>query len=276
MKILLLSLCLIAGTPALSEKGFGSEAPSQKTTRTFSLDGKWDITGFGPDRSGHVTLEGTVPGQVHADLQLAGFIPDPFWRDNAELCQWPEYWEWRYKKVFDLPENFINDWVALQFDGLDTFADITVNGKKIGPPGTTTTNDMFLPYEFDVSSGWLKPVGNVIEVRFYPHAKIVGEQAKKKPLPGAFADPLRPYVRRMQCTFGWDWVNRFVTAGIWKSCRIVSYPNARIDDLFIYTKKLSENAVLRQQVRTAVFEKGSLRTGKASKAKANSRISAFG
>ena len=211
------------------------------TTKVFSLDGKWELTGYSPDKSKHYTLEGTVPGQVHPDLQREGLIPDPFWRDNAEQCQWPEHWEWKYKKTFDLPEKFPNDWLALQFDGLDTYADIFLNGKKIGIPGTTTTNDMFLPYEFDVSKGWLKQKGNVLEVRFYPIEKIVGEQAKLKSLPGAFADPLRPYVRRMQCTFGWDWVHRFITAGIWKSCRIVSYPKARVDDLFIYTKSLSEN-----------------------------------
>jgi hypothetical protein len=84
------------------------------------------------------TLEGTVPGQVHPDLQREGLIPDPFWRDNAEQCQWPEHWEWRYKKIFDLPENFPNDWLALQFDGLDTYADIFLNGKKIGTPSPKT------------------------------------------------------------------------------------------------------------------------------------------
>ena len=230
----------------------------------MSLDGKWDLTGYSPDQFTRVALEGTVPGQVHPDLQRAGYIPDPFWRDNADQCQWPEHWEWRYKKIFDLPENFLGGWTVLQFDGLDTYADIFVNGKKIGTPGSTTTNDMFLPYEFDVSSGWLKPKGNVLEVRFHPIEKIVGEQAKKKPLPGAFADPLRPYVRRMQCTFGWDWVNRFITAGIWKSCRIVSYPNARIDDLFIYTKSIGEKSAELQMELTSTIKNNAAATCKLS------------
>ena len=239
MKTLPLVIGLLLGGASWSDVCFGNEPLPPGGPHVFSLDGQWELTGFSPDRFSHLTLTGTVPGQVHPDLQRAGLIPDPFWRDNAELCQWPEHWEWRYQKTFDLPEHFLSGWTVLQFDGLDTYADIIVNGKKIGTPGRTTTNDMFLPYEFDVSSGWLKPTGNVLEVRFHPNEKIVGEAARKNPLPGAFADPLRPYVRRMQCTFGWDWVNRFVTAGIWRSCRMVSYPNARIDDLFIHTTKLA-------------------------------------
>ncbi len=211
-------------------------------TKIFRLDGNWELTGYSPDKSKHVALEATVPGQVHPDLQQAGLIPDPFWRDNAEQCQWPEHWEWHYKKTFDLPEDFIKNWLVLQFDGLDTYTNIYLNGKWIRTSSWTTTNNMFLPYEFNISENYLKPKGNVLEVVFYPIEKMVGDQARKRPLPGAFADPFRPYVRRMQCTFGWDWVGRFVTAGIWKSCRIVSYPNARVDDIFVYTKSIGEKS----------------------------------
>ncbi len=235
---------------------FGNSNPSHNNaTKVFSLDGIWQLTGYNSDKSEFVTLEGSVPGQVHIDLHKAGLIPNPFWRDNAEKCQWPEHWEWRYRKTFDLPEGLLKDWVVLQFDGLDTFADIIVNGKKIGDPSKTTTNNMFLPYEFN-ANGYLKAKGNIIEVRFYPIEKIIGFQAKMKPLPGAFADPLRPYVRRIQSTFGWDWVHRFVTAGIWKSARIISYPKARVDNLFLYTKSINEkSADLNLEVTTTVKNK---------------------
>jgi len=223
-------------------------------TKVFSLDGTWGLTGYSPDKSRHVTLEGTVPGQVHPDLQRAGLIPDPFWRDNADQCQWPEHWEWRYKKNFDLPVDFPTKRVKLQFDGLDTYAEIYLNGRLVGK-----TEDMFLPYEFDISNSWLRLSNNVLEVRFKPIESLVGEESREKPFSAAFGDNMRSYVRRMQCTFGWDWVHRFVTAGIWKSCRIVSYDDARIDHIFVYTKSIKEHqAELKLELGTTIFENSNI------------------
>lgn len=50
----------------------------------------------------------------------------------------------------------------------------------------------------------------------------------------------------MQCTFGWDWDNRFVTAGIWRPCRIIAYQDLRIDDIFAYTHSLSKKKLLKK------------------------------
>src|SRR5665647_1446750 len=115
-------------------------------TQIFSLDGNWDVTGYSPDRTKKINVDGTVPGQIHPDLQRAGLIPDPFWRDQAASAQWPEYYEWQYKKTFDMPEDFKQNWTVIQFDGLDTYSDIFLNGKKLG-----STNHMFLPYEYEIN-----------------------------------------------------------------------------------------------------------------------------
>ena len=126
-----------------------------------SLDGdSWRIDGFNADKSKSVTLQGTVPGMVHPDLQRQGMIPDPFWRDNFKQCQWPEFWSWTYKRTFDVaPETLSKQWIQLQFDGIDTYSEIYLNGRKLA-----TTNNMFMPYKFDIN-GWLKEKGNTLEVR---------------------------------------------------------------------------------------------------------------
>ena len=204
---------------------------------TQSLDGNsWKIDGLNADKSKSITLQGTVPGMVHPDLQREGLIPDPFWRDNFKQCQWPEFWSWTYKRTFDVtPETLSKQWIQLQFDGIDTYSEIYLNGRKLA-----TTNNMFLPYKFDIN-GWLKEKGNTLEVRLQPLEKMVGEKSREKQFKGAFGDPYRAYVRRMQCTFGWDWVPRFVTYGVWRPVRIVGYDNARVEDVFIYTKDLTKN-----------------------------------
>ena len=215
-------------------------ASKNGATQIVDLNGEWSLTGYNSDYSQHISLKAIVPGQVHADLWREGLIEDPFWRENAEKCQWVEFWEWRYKKHFLLPKDFKGQHIKLQFDGLDTFTEIYLNGRRVGPLGRPATEDMFLAYEFDVT-GWLKEnTENVLEVKFLPIRKVVGKKAEQKAYPAAFEDPFRAYVRRMQCTFGWDWVHRFVSAGIWRSCRIVSLPDAKVEDVFFYTKALHD------------------------------------
>lgn len=234
----------VGPSPALSGATAPAARPSLDDAAVVKLDGEWQLTGWSPDRSRQVTLTARVPGQVHADLRREGLIPDPFWRDNAEQCQWPEHWEWRYKRSFRLPPGFGDGRVRLEFDGLDTYAEITLNGRRIGPLERPTTCDMFLEYAFDVT-GWLKPDGeNVLEVRFLPIERVVGEKVRQQVFPAAFGDPYRAYVRRMQCTFGWDWVHRFVTAGIWRSCRLAACPAARVEHPFVYTRKLLDGGAL--------------------------------
>jgi beta-mannosidase len=135
----------------------------------------------------------------------------------------------------------------LQFDGLDTFATILLNGKQVG-----VTDNMFIPHEFEVSN-WLKPGTNAIEVRFAPVKAAVADKPYHKYFAVFDAEGVRTYVRRVQCTFGWDWVHRLVSAGIWQPCRIVSYPDARIEDLFVWTTALThESADLKLELTTAV------------------------
>ncbi|MCP4313393.1 MAG: hypothetical protein GY790_19215 [Bacteroidetes bacterium] len=228
--IVVLSLSGILNAKVAHEPG----ASESGKVQVVSLDGKWELNGFSPDKFNHFELEGTVPGHVHPDLQQAGIIPDPFWRNNAEQCQWPEYWQWKYKKVFNVPSGFLKDWTVIQFDGLDTYSDIFLNGKKLG-----STNNMFLPYEYDVK-GILKEKANVLEVIFHSPTLIEKPRDEKKKYRAAY-ESSRVYTRRMQCTYGWDWVHRFVSMGIWKPCRLVSYPGARIDDLFVYTESIEES-----------------------------------
>ncbi|WDE97684.1 hypothetical protein PQO03_17810 [Lentisphaera profundi] len=208
--------------------------------KTLDLNNEWILQGFSPDKSKKLDLTAQVPGHVHLDLSTHGHLPDMFWKKNADQCQWPEFWEWSYKKTFDLPQDYEAENMYLQFDGLDTFANIYLNGKKFGTPDDFSSENMFLPCEFDISQHWLKLQGNVLEVHFTSIHNAVSLANKLKPLPGAFADPLRPYVRRMQCTFGWDWVHRFIGAGIWKPCRIISFPKARIENSYVFTSSLND------------------------------------
>lgn len=208
----------------------------------LTLNGIWKLEGWDPyDRSKRYVLDGIVPGQVHSDLWRAGIIPDPFWRDQANECQWVERWQWRYTRQFTISEEHLSEWMLLSFEGLDTFAHIVLNGVTIG-----TSDTMFVPQEFEVTST-LRPGVNELEVTFVPSAEAVKDQ----PI-GTYVSlfsPERIFVRRMQCGFGWDWVHRFVSAGIWRPVRVIRYQGARITNVYLPITALSKDeATLTAQV----------------------------
>ena len=204
----------------------------------ISLDGDWQLAGFGPGDE-TLSLPARVPGNVHPDLQRAGHIADPFWRMQADDCQWVENWEWRYSREFTVEADFAKtqEWVVLRFDGLDTFATILLNGEEIG-----RVANMFIAHEFEVS-GRLRAGVNSLEVRFVPVLRALADKPYAK-----FAKTTafnftgeRVYARKMQCAFGWDWVHRLVTAGIWQSVTLRRYDHARIDDVYARTISLDEH-----------------------------------
>ena len=245
---ILCAACAAGYVSRASAQASDAPSPAGSSTRTLALDGSWEISGYDPEGTRRISgVSGQVPGHVHPALERAGLIADPLWRDQAEQCQWVERWQWRYRRTFQVPAGFPQRWVMLQFDGLDTFATIFLNGKTVG-----TTDNMFIPHEFDVTH-WLRTGTNTIEVRFEPVKAAVAGKPYHKYFAVFDAEGVRTYVRRVQCTFGWDWVHRLVSAGIWQPCRIVSYPDARIEDLFAWTSTLThESADVKLELATAV------------------------
>jgi len=205
--------------------------------REKNLNEKWRLTCIAPAGAERMALTGVVPGgHVHLDLLRAGRIPDPFWRDQAEACKWVEQWDWAYEREFVLSDDWFDAWVALEFGGLDTFTKITLNGQAIG-----NTTNMFAPYRFEVGS-ILKPGRNYLRVHF----DSIGKHIAGKPTEHerAFGMPERIYIRRRQCTFHWDWVNRFVSCGIWKPVRLVRYDRARITDVHVQTLRIDRPGMI--------------------------------
>ena len=131
----------------------------------LNLYANWYLSG-----ANYKNLPATVPGCVHVDLKNNGIIPDYFWRDENNKCQWIENEDWTYSCVFDFakPCNAVN----LTFEGLDTYSTIFLNGEEIGK-----TQNMFIPHTFNVS-GKLKEKDNSLEVRFRSPVREVENYTK--------------------------------------------------------------------------------------------------
>ncbi len=197
--------------------------------KRIDLNGIW--TGRGMDeKDTEFSFAGQVPGCVHTDLIRNGIIDyDIFWRDHYKKCQWIERSSFSYEKTFVLKEEerFSGlDGAGLVLEGLDTYCEIHLNGRCVG-----SCHNMFLKHEFDVGA-FLKDGENKLEIRF--DSPMFTEQKKKRP--GAFTTE-RLYTRRMQCTYGWDWVARFVTMGIFRDVYLLLGKDVAVEHAYLYTRE---------------------------------------
>src|ERR1043165_9283554 len=90
----------------------------------------------------------TVPGCVHTDLLNNKLIDDPFYRDNEQRLQWIGKTDWEYETPFNVaPATLARSHVELVFEGLDTYAEVFVNGKSV-----LSADNMFRTWRVDARS----------------------------------------------------------------------------------------------------------------------------
>jgi len=156
----------------------------------------------------------TVPGTVHTDLLANKLIPDPFFGTNESKLKWIDSTDWEYKTRFDVPVSLSSqENLSLVFDGLDTYADVFLNGRLI-----LRADNMFRGWQIDVKK-IVKPRGNELRIRFHSALNRVDSIAKSR-LPLVLPDNNRVYARKAQFQFGWDWGPTFVGCGIWKKIEL--------------------------------------------------------
>lgn len=130
--------------------------------------------------------------------------------------------------TFDQQSTETKSIIFIEFDGLDTVAEIFFNGVKVG-----SSSNQFVQVRTDNLAPLLLTSENTIQVVFKSAVKFGQIQAEKYPypVPDGFApeqhgERNRNMVRKEQCSFSWDWGPCFATCGIWKSCRLV-----QLDDI---------------------------------------------
>ncbi|MGW2341207.1 glycoside hydrolase family 2 protein [Streptomyces sp. NPDC001661] len=158
-----------------------------------------------------------VPGCVHTDLLAAGLIPDPFLGTNEHEVEWVGRRSWTYEIPLPATQS-AHERTDLVFDGIDTAARITLDGKPLA-----RTRNMHRSYRFDVTgrSGELR----VEFASAYEEAQSVRELTGERP--NVYPAPSQ-YIRKMACSFGWDWGPTVVTAGLWRPVRVERWSTARL------------------------------------------------
>lgn len=216
----------------------------------FDLNGAWQLAGFDYNNADWGNFDSPypvwaeVPGEVHPALMQAGVIDDPFQGDNAEKVKWIEDKEWWYRRTFRLPQEFLRSQTYLEFDGLDTYASVYLNGEEIGQ-----AENMFVPYRFDVTGKLKEDDENTVEVRFEPAVKVLERMGIDFKSYYLRYNPIRIGARKMQASFGWDWLPRLIGAGIWLDARVASYDQLSIRDIYVVPQIMeSGEAKVRVQI----------------------------
>ena len=180
-----------------------------------------------------------VPGTIHQDLLNHNRIPNPFYGMNEEAVQWVENEDWMYRTSFVVTEEQLNrDAAVLELDGLDTYADVFLNGALI-----LRSDNMFVGHKVPVKSV-LRKGENSLLIRF--------RSAVKEALPqwetNGFDYPadndhsskrVSIYTRKAPYSYGWDWGIRLATCGIWRPVRLVFSDVARIEDYYVRQASVS-------------------------------------
>jgi len=188
-------------------------------------NGKWQLREAGQDD----WLPTSCPGEVHIALMNARRIPDPFVADNELEVAWVAERDWEFKGTIQVQEDLLKEeQVVLRFEGLDTLAQVTLNGKLLGE-----TDNAFTTVAWEVKS-YLQPGENEILITFNSPVNYVMPLHEEQPLPfPSESIPGGAYLRKAPCQWGWDWGPKLPPIGIWKDAWLEAYSSARLDTVHL-------------------------------------------
>lgn len=182
--------------------------------------------------NGSIELSAQVPGHVHTDLLRAGKIRDPFYRFQDDALAWVHEETWTFSLSFDRPPAVSLDArVDITFMGIDTVADVVLNGHFLG-----ATANQHRRFTFECAD-YLQQSNNTLQVTVFSaldYALLKAAQYPYRILDETFIPQnlhWSTFVRKQQSDFGWDWGPALMPAGIWRHVLIIPYEEAHIVDV---------------------------------------------
>ena len=211
-------------------------AQSNDNSEVVVLNTGWEFSQAGTE----LWRPAQVPGTVHQDLIYHKQIPDPFYGINEQKIQWVENEDWEYRTAFTVtPEQLKRDDAQLVFEGLDTYADVYLNGALL-----LKADNMFVGYTIPVKSQ-LRIGENLLHIYFHSPIRQTLPQYNSNgfnyPADNDHHDKhLSIFSRKAPYSYGWDWGIRMVTSGIWRPVTIRFYDAASISDYHIKQLALTD------------------------------------
>lgn len=202
------------------------QQPEKPNVIEQSLDQGWTLTSDTLD----INMQVDVPSVVQQSLYENGVIPHPYLGTVENQLLWISDHPWDYSLHFDVDKEMLENYcVELVFEGLDTYADVKLNGEKL----------FFADNQFRSWKQWvndyLKEKDNLLEVHFprYDSTQLALYEQHQPQLPEKYA-----VSRKAPYQHGWDWAPKYKNVGIWKPVKLVArkWNSAWLEDAYTVTK----------------------------------------
>jgi len=183
-------------------------------------------------KMGFTSIIASVPGNFELDLMRENIIPDLYYGTNTLLAQKLENLHLYYFTTFNLKKRDDTD-CFLAFNGIDTVAEIFIDGKKFA-----FTENMLHPHTFNINN--LLDGKHDLMVHILPSA-IYARQFEVPAM--CFGLPYNHdsiNLRKAPYMFGWDIMPRLVSGGLYKPVELVFLPKTRIENPFTATRSYSK------------------------------------
>ena len=192
----------------------------------LDLCGAWEMFADRGER-----IRTNVPGTVLSTLLEKGMIPDPFdGMNEKEACAETEK-VWHFERNFFVAAEQLEEPHAdLVFEGLDTLAEITLNGQAV-----CRTDNMHRIWRIPVRE-YLRQGNNTLRITFRPALEYIRKAAEEHPeitYTGGSELLWTGALRKAHYMFGWDWGPCLPDAGIWRAARAEFY-RSRLEDVRIH------------------------------------------
>lgn len=205
--------------------------------RTAPLVDGWTVAasaGPGSEILGDRTFDAVVPGCVHDDLLAAGAIPDPYLEENERETAWIGRSSWTYSTRISHPVPSHGERVELVCEGLDTVAEVRLDGVLLGE-----ARNMHRTHRFDVTA-LVTGQQQRLEVAFRaPLDEADAASAALGPRPHVNEHPYNA-LRKNASSFGWDWGPAVASSGIWRPIRLETWSVARLGTVLTHVDVLPD------------------------------------
>lgn len=205
--------------------------------QTVLLNGSWRMRIAGEER----WIPAQVPGSVYGDMLAAGRMEDPFYRDNEDKALALMENDFDYERSFGVSPSLLRcQRIILSMEGLDTLADVYINGEKV-----LYADNMHRTWEADVKA-FLVEGDNSIHIRFYSPTRYIEKKFRENPEYTGSEDAMRGFVhlRKAHYMFGWDWGARLPDCGIWKNISLLGVEEGRFASVLVRQKHLGGKVML--------------------------------
>ena len=177
-------------------------------------------------KGGYKTIDASVPGNFELDFMREGLMDDIYMGVNSVEAQKNENLHLYYftEFAFEVKEGFD---AFLTFEGVDTAAEIFLDGEKIG-----FVENMFHAHPFSLKG--VKSGAHTLLVHILPAAIYAREFDVPAMCFGMKYNTDSTQMRKAASMFGWDILPRILSGGLWKDVKITYAPTSRIVDPFTY------------------------------------------